>query len=852
MANKKWLQRANKSMKRRGTVGAFTQYCGGKVTESCIEKGLNSNNPTIVKQAQFAKNVRNMQPGGYLDANGQPMQAAQPMQPMQSMQAQQPVPQMPSAQPAVSPLATEAPQPELQTGAPSAGPGAEALPESGEGQGGGGGGAVAADVAGQAGAAISANAKGEGGKTAGGALSGAAKGASMGATLGTIVPGLGNVIGGAIGAVVGGIGGALKGKKQARQAREQKLAAQQAKEQQMLANIQGDQPMAKYGSFTRFYGGGMKYMQEGGTSRTEHLLGVLNAADSRLGNTEARTANAAHSSYIDSRLRRMMPDPMERAMAKADLMKSRAKGQSVKSQADAISRMRAGGAKNLPGGVQMPIGFGVDKFSGNKHDESGNGSDSGIILEEGGKSKPGIEVEDGELQTDVKTTDGKKEYIVSDYIVNPATGNTLAEDMEREIKKSKSQKQADAIKQKYVKLNEQLKEDGNPERVKAQSGEYKGGALSAEEAKIGEQSGKGKGFFGEATGKGLEAMKARNPWYDFDKEGFDPEDPESVKKFQKEFNKRAPEGQKIEEDGKYGTQTESVKLAPQMQKRQSPGAIPQIQMDRPTPELQVAPKQPETPAPAEEPEATPEPEQKGAKFRPRFTGTTLQALGPIMGLRQHESAKLMKPEYIDKPQLRRVDLDYERDKAAASQEGMRQMAQSSMAGPAGFAAAAAAQAQGAKSQAEISRREGRENTAISDREKQLGLAVDRSNQAASMQASKYNAGARERAQARNVARRTAAFDKLGTVGTQTVKDYNQQYANFGSDIMEYGAPAADYYANVYKGNVPLVGSRNISVPGMTSEEAAAAFDQPQETTNATSKKGGYIKRAGKIKRRKRR
>jgi hypothetical protein len=661
----------------------------------------------------------------------------------------------------------------LQTAAPSAGPGAEALPESGEGQGGGGGGAVAADVAGQAGAAISANAKGEGGKTAGGALSGAAKGASMGATLGTIVPGIGNVIGGAIGAVVGGIGGALKGKKQAKQAREQKLAAQQAKEQQMLANIQGDQPMAKYGSFTRFYGGGMKYMQEGG-------------------------------------------------------------------------------AKKLPGGVQMPIGFGVDKFSGNKHDEAGNGSDSGIILEEGGKSKPGIEVEDGELQTDVKTTDGKKEYIVSDYIVNPATGNTLAEDMEREIKKAKSQKQADAIKQKYVKLNEQLKEDGNPERVKAQSGEYKGGALSAEEAKIGEQSGKGKGFFGEATGKGLEAMKARNPWYDFDKEGFDPEDPESVKKFQKEYNKRAPEGQKIEVDGKYGTQTESVKLADAPMKAKGPGATPQIPMDRPTPKFnakfQELPKQPETPEPVEEPE----PEQKGAKFRPRFTGTTLQALGPIMGLRETETPKLMKPEYIDKPQLRRVDLDYERDKAAASQEGMRQMAQSSMAGPAGFAAAAAAQAQGAKSQAEISRREGRENTAISDREKQLGLAVDRANQAASMQASKYNAGARERAQARNIARRTAAFDKLGTIGTQTVKDYNQQYANFGSDMMEYGPVAADYYANVYKGNVPLVGSRNISVPGMTSEEAAAAFDQPQETTNATSKKGGYIKRAGKIKRRKRR
>jgi hypothetical protein len=788
MANKKWIQNANRSMKRRGTVGAFTEYCGGRVTEACIEKGLNSSDPAIVKRAQFAKNVRNMQVGGYTDLNAAQQQQIAPMQP-QTMQPMQPMAQMPTAQPAISPLATGAPQPELQTGAPSAGPGADAaaMPESGEApaEGGGGGTDAAAQAAGAAGAAISANAKGEGGKTAGGALSGAGKGAAMGATLGSIVPGIGNVIGAGIGAVVGAIGGGLKGRKQAREQAAQEKAAKIAKEQAMLANIQGEQPTAKYGSFKRYYQGGMSYYQDGGV-------------------------------------------------------------------------------KELPGGVQMPIGFGVDKFSGNKHDQAGKGSDSGIILERGGKSKPGIEVEDGELQTDVKTKDGKKEYIVSDYIVNPATGNTLAEDMEREIKAAKTNKQADAIKQKYVKLNEELKDDGNPERVKAQDGEYKGGALSAKEAKVGEQVGKGKGFFGEATGKGLEAMKARNPWYDFDKEGFDPEDPESVKKFQKEYNKRAPEGKKIEVDGKYGTQTESVKLAPNLQERESPGAIPQIEMERPKPKLQVLPEQPETPEPEEKPEPTPEPEpepeQEGAKFKPRFTGTTLQALGPIMGLRQHESAKLMKPDYIDKPQLRRVDLDYERDKASSAQEGMRQMAQTSMAGPAGFAAAQAAQAQGAGQQAEISRREGRENTAISDREKQLGLAVDKSNQAASMEASKYNAGARERAQARNIARKTAAYDKLGAIGTQTVKDYNQQYANFGSDMMEYGPVAADYYANVYKGNVPLVGKRNISVPSMSSEEAAAMWDQnqdaaqeqPQEQPQQETKRGGYLKRAGKIKRRRRR
>ena len=38
--------------------GKFSDYCGGKVTEECIQRGKNSPNPTIRKRATFAKNVR--------------------------------------------------------------------------------------------------------------------------------------------------------------------------------------------------------------------------------------------------------------------------------------------------------------------------------------------------------------------------------------------------------------------------------------------------------------------------------------------------------------------------------------------------------------------------------------------------------------------------------------------------------------------------------------------------------------------------------------------------------------------------------------------------------------------------
>ena len=38
--------------------GKFTEYCGGKVTQECIERGKNSSNPTIRKRAIFAQNSR--------------------------------------------------------------------------------------------------------------------------------------------------------------------------------------------------------------------------------------------------------------------------------------------------------------------------------------------------------------------------------------------------------------------------------------------------------------------------------------------------------------------------------------------------------------------------------------------------------------------------------------------------------------------------------------------------------------------------------------------------------------------------------------------------------------------------
>ena len=51
--------------------GKFTEYCGGKVTSECIQRGLHSSNPTTRKRANFARNTRKWHAfGGELGTNG--------------------------------------------------------------------------------------------------------------------------------------------------------------------------------------------------------------------------------------------------------------------------------------------------------------------------------------------------------------------------------------------------------------------------------------------------------------------------------------------------------------------------------------------------------------------------------------------------------------------------------------------------------------------------------------------------------------------------------------------------------------------------------------------------------------
>ena len=52
------FKKGNKIKIKKKNRGKFTEYCGGNVTQECIQRGKNSPDPKIRKRATFAANVR--------------------------------------------------------------------------------------------------------------------------------------------------------------------------------------------------------------------------------------------------------------------------------------------------------------------------------------------------------------------------------------------------------------------------------------------------------------------------------------------------------------------------------------------------------------------------------------------------------------------------------------------------------------------------------------------------------------------------------------------------------------------------------------------------------------------------
>lgn len=437
MANKKWIQKANKKMKEKGTVGSFTKYCGGRVTQSCIDRAIKSDDPTLRRRAQFAANMR-----GIGTKKGR--------------------------------AAIRKEREEMFLGGALKALGAVGKKVAAKAASGGVG-KFGEFLQGDKFANIASAAGGVGGGV-GSAVSGMASGAKLGAALGTVVPGIGNIVGAAIGGIAGGLKSIFKGRKAKKEAEKAKAEAE-AKEKKMRHDILKSQYQAQYDATVQNMpqenyenvNTGVAY-KRGGRKKNKGLEAQSNV--------DYQTYSGAEGKSKSRETAKKMWDSRSSADEKKLGFKltQDADGNYIartKTEVKAQYGMRTEaveGKRRLPGGLELQLKSGAKKYVGNRHDEAGQGSDSGIILEHSTKTKKGLEVEDGELEV----KDNKGSYIVSNYLKNPETGNTLAKDLEGELKgldKARDGKKINEINDKYIALNEKLKDNKKePDKVKASHG----------------------------------------------------------------------------------------------------------------------------------------------------------------------------------------------------------------------------------------------------------------------------------------------------------------------------------------------------------------------------------------------
>jgi len=812
MANKKWIQKANTRMKEKGTVGSFTNYCGGRVTQSCIDRAKNSDDPTLRRRAQFAENMRG--------------------------------------------IGTRKGREGIRKEREKMFVGGELLGKIG-------------DVAGSGEFGAVAGAAGSG--TGGLALKGAAKGAALGAKLGTIVPGIGNIIGAGIGAVAGGLRGLFKGKKAKKEAEEAKAKAE-ADEKKRQADLLKMQYQAQY----------------------------------------------------DATVQNMPQENYENVNTGVAYKKG---GRKTEEKAQYGMRTEAvEGKRRLPGGLELKLKNGAKKYVGNKHDEAGNGSDSGIILEHSTKNKKGLEVEDGELE--VKDDQGA--YIVSNYLKNPATGNTLAKDLEAELKGLDKTKHADKIKQinkKYIDLNEELKDKKKePDEIKAYHG-----------ARRVYQEGGGKRPI-----KTYEEFVAAYPKFTDHVEAYkryiidmtqDQESPESSALAQTYLDEiyaqnladgheelytgenaldkgsrgvgslnMVPAGAEVRADSLPMSQLEVAKVvAPEIDKSlKTPGksigdGVKAGEKDGTYEALLDELNEMDGPSnvPSEVPiedaveEEVAEAEKKGGKFKdflgkakdllgniPRGygQGTMLQALGAAAYLKNQDDpmAPMLAPSYMERiPPAEYKSFAPERAAATAAFNAQNNVIDTSIAGPAAIAARQAALASQTTNMSKIATQDIRDRAQINQLNANNELRVALANQKAYNDTNRANATAKYAAELEKFKNKYGALDKIGDVTAQALKDRRAaQSERLVATATQIGG-AFDRAEERYGFNklFPFFGQDKSVEGGITAEDAQALAllngqtEGGEDVENTISdeeqsKKGGrrnkkkrYIKRKGTVRRR---
>jgi len=355
----------------------------------------------------------------------------------------------------------------------------------------------------------------------------------------------------------------------------------------------------------------------------------------------------------------------------------------------------------------------------------------------------------------------------------------------------------------------------------------------------------------------VEALKMNNPWYDFDAEGFDPTDAASVEKFQQAYNEKVPESKRIKVDGKVGEQTVSA----------------YIPYKRKEAEVQEEP-------PAETTEETTveeAPVGPGMNLRKDIL-LPYQLMGPIAEL----TSKYPQPNKIAAPvtgriKLPRMNMNAERASLAASTNAANKFIQNQSAGPAAIAAQMAMGEKQRQGNIDIATQEARQNKELASTEALANLRASQFDATNVSKARQFNALAQNQRDQNEYEKQMMAYNQLGT----NLAQYSNDIRSYKTEdrIAEASQIAGEYTRQKYLEELRKQSKRKRSeYHGMNDtqlREIAAQMVQGAPTYNQQDqqrvqavvgaanavqgntqqpeqqKRGGYLRKMGKIKRRRR-
>lgn len=530
------------------------------------------------------------------------------------------------------------------------------------------------------------------------------------------------------------------------------------------------------------------------------------------------------------------------------------------------NQMFKAGGVNLPGGVMRNLPGGAKEFIGNKH------SNGGIMLDSN------TEVEGGETMDTVDMKgQGPQDYIFSEYL--KLGGKSFAQRHKDILQKGGSRLEI----QRLAKLQEQVaKKEGRdengprgPERIAQKGGvvEYQAGDAIEREIlpMVPEQQSQDPTtglYYREGQDFDLQKTIEANPWYDWS--DFDPSNKEDVLDFQKQYNKEIKERgldekgwPSIREDSKFGEQTSSVYLGPRDLEKLDPKGPPKNEL--PEAKLQGSPKEvgdiPMTEAPDE--------------LKPP---TLLPSVVPLLGAAAQwprttplKDPKAVKAAPVGKQRLGRINMNAERAAGEAGRIAMSKAAET-LGGPASFAAKIAGNQQARSNAINIANQEARQNIGLAAQEAGMNQRADMANAANQLRAGMFNRQRQDAVDRENYLQKNLDRVRKGEIVADTLNTYQQLAAD--ERLARANDPFGSYErlrnveAMKLRGMIP--GNRFSGMNNADRRDLAAqmytnqmspnqlfqaeqdayvtAMQDPTQEATETKKKGGYIKRSNKVRR----